>query len=344
MKLKILLHRKLFLEAQLDEVHLDERAREYLNQRDNSIFTVDQFNEMQHKLGLDLATRVLYLYVTENQQRHFIDAVDKIPVTQINNQKKIKIMIVPGMHYQEHPEIGADGKLASDIALKLGFEIELINIKSRGTVKQNVPIIQQAIAASHANEIWLISLSKGSLEVRNYLQQIETVPDNLRGWVSIGGICFGSKLADCKLETIKQRLINRLLCKLLGIDYAVIPELSTQYPAWKRNFIIPDHMLMINVVAMPLKSHISRLLQTRYQRLSQFGPNDGMILLQDYLQLPGFIYPIWGADHMMRNPNIGALLYKLYYFIHHQCYKDLNHEKKIINAIFNSSELHSIYC
>lgn len=343
MKLKKLLHRKLFLEAQLDEVHLDEKARECLKQL-NSILTVDQFTEMQDKLGLDLATRILYLYITENRQRHFIEAVDKIPVTQVNNQKKIKIMIVPGMHYQEHPEIGADGKLASDIAIKLGFEVELINIKSQGTVKQNVSIIQQAIAANHSKKIWLISLSKGSLEVRNYLQQIGTAPEHLRGWVSIGGICFGSKLADFKLATRKQRIINRLLCKLLGIDYAVIPELSTHYPAWKKDFVIPDHMTMINVVAMPLKSHISRLLQTRYQRLSLFGSNDGMILLQDYLQLPGFIYPIWGADHMMRNPNIGALLYKLYYFIHHQCYKDLNHEKQVISVASTAYDLHSIHC
>lgn len=344
MKLKKLLYRKLFLEAQIDEVHLDEKAREYSNQFSHFTLTVDQFNAIQNTLGFDLATRILYLYITENQQRRFIETVNKIPIAQVNNQKKIKIIIIPGMHYQEHPEIGADGKLASDIALKLGFEIELINIKSRGTVKQNVPIIQQVIAACHANEIWLISLSKGSLEVRNYLQQLETIPDNLRGWVSIGGICFGSKLADCKLKTRKQRLINRLLCKLVGIDYDVIPELSTQYSAWKRDFIISDRMTMINVVAMPLKSHISRLLQTRYQRLSQFGPNDGMILLQDYLQLPGFIYPIWGADHMMRNPNISALLYKLYYFIHQQCYKDLNHAKKVINAVSNSHELHSIRC
>jgi hypothetical protein len=59
---------------------------------------------------------------------------------------------------------------------------------------------------------------------------------------------------------------------------------------------------------MRLAHHYQRLLKT-------FGPNDGLTPLRDCFDYPGRIYPVWGADHFMRIPDLTALLYKLFHFI-----------------------------
>lgn len=313
MPLKKIFYKKLFLQAQIDEVDLDLRARDILQKLD--ILTLDAFKQLQVDKGLDLATRVLYLYLMEKQQRWFVNSLENIPATPVSYQNNIKIIIVPGMHYREHSEVDGDGKLAVDIATKLGLDVELIETNSRGSVKQNVALIQRVLEKNHEKDIWLLSLSKGSLEIRHYLEQTKVLPSNIRGWLSIGGVCFGSKLADLLVRNRARRLLTRLLCKLMGVDYKILSELATSTDKSEKKFVVPDQMTMIHVVAMPLKSHVSRLLQPRYTQLSEYGANDGVVLLSDYLQLPGFIYPIWGVDHLMRSPGTSALIYRLFYFI-----------------------------
>jgi len=65
---------------------------------------------------------------------------------------------------------------------------------------------------------------------------------------------------------------------------------------------LPAHLRLISIVGFPLRSHMTSGLGRRcYDRLSPFGPNDGVIVLDDVCAQPGLIYPIWGADHLLRS-------------------------------------------
>jgi hypothetical protein len=339
-----LFRRKPFIKAQIDEVHLDQLAREWLEQQKNLSLDIHMFMSLYKTLGNDLATRILYLYFIEKKNSSFFQYVNHVPSKPFNNKKNIKFVIIPGMYYREYPEIGSDGKLFIDIAKRLGFITEIVNTDSLGMASQNSGIIKKVLDSSCEDEVWLISLSRGSLEVRGYLQKYANViPKNIRGWINIGGICFGTKLADIQLVNWYKRLVTKIGCPILDIDYHGLAELTTYFPSWQSIFPNPKQLAMIHVIGMPLSCHMSKQLQARYLRLSEFGPNDGMILLQDYLKLPGMIYPLWGVDHLLRSPIVSELVYKLYYIIHHQCYKEFNSENQINSTAFYSNQLNVVH-
>lgn len=340
MKFRKLFYKPLFLHPLVDEISLDQNARNWLA-RQSPPLNDTIFAGLHHELDLDLATRILYQYFIENKHRNFFELINKIPVTLFSNEKRIKLIIIPGMYYREHPEIGADGKLIVDIAHQLGFNIEYINVHSLGSIKRNAELIHQALLKSSEEEVWLVSLSKGSLEVRLCLQQWmqHNFPINLRGWINVGGIYFGTQLANIARSTISRRVLSRIMGHLLGIQPEVVLEISANYSEWRQNLIFPDHFTQIHTVGMPLACHIHKSLQKRYQRLSEFGPNDGMILLTDYLRLGGFVYPLWGVDHLMRYTKISELLYKLFYVINFKLYKEIKNEKMVSNNIVGVNNL-----
>ena len=72
---------------------------------------------------------------------------------------------------------------------------------------------------------------------------------------------------------------------------------------------IPNSMSLINVVGFPLRRHLTNgFMRACHSRIAQFGPNDGGVLLADVCQLPGLLYPVWGADHYLRPESRGRSL------------------------------------
>ena len=60
-------------------------------------------------------------------------------------------------------------------------------------------------------------------------------------------------------------------------------------------------MLAIHVHAFPLRQHLMDRRSRRLHRgLSSRGPNDGFAMLEEIAALPGYLYPVWGADHYLR--------------------------------------------
>jgi hypothetical protein len=65
---------------------------------------------------------------------------------------------------------------------------------------------------------------------------------------------------------------------------------------------LPPHLQLISLVGFPLRQHMTSGLGRRcYDRVACHGPNDGVIVLSDVCAQPGLIYPIWGADHLLRS-------------------------------------------
>ncbi|MCW8932619.1 MAG: hypothetical protein OQL19_20590, partial [Gammaproteobacteria bacterium] len=83
----------------------------------------------------------------------------------------------------------------------------------------------------------------------------------------------------------------------------------------------------VHVLPIPLRSHLQSMLKKRYEQLLSYGPNDGIVPIYDVEQLPGYIYPLWGIDHFMRMPQIGALLYQFFTYIAQQESMKIKHKK-----------------
>lgn len=264
----------------------------------------------------DLATCILYNHMLRSHGP-FIRGIDRLPAAPEPAPKGVRILIVPGMFHAEYPDMGADGKLVRSIFAKNGFEAEIIPVHSRGTVGANKRIVRDALLRQAGGAVWLVSISKGSADVRACLQEMPSadVPTNLKGWINFSGTFSGSILSDHRTDTALKRIFFRMVCLLSGVDYALVGEMASTNPAWRLKPEFAERMELIHVLGFPLRSHVQPMLAHRYLRLSQSGPTDGMIRLSDAVGYPGHVYPVWGCDHFARTGSLSALLYRLSHYI-----------------------------
>lgn len=300
-----------FLGPPVDEVALHEAALVALAEGDGELADTIAGAEP------DLATCILYNYVLQSKHQAFIRTIDQLPTRVLHGSKQVKLLIVPGMFYAEYPDVGADGLLARDIFERNGFDAELVYVNSRGGVAENKKIIADAIARQDQRDLWLVSISKGSADLRACLQEIPAseFPSKIKGWVNFSGIYAGSVLADHRSDTRFKRLFLRTVCRLTGVNYELVRELSTSHYYWQQAADFSEKLKLIHVVGFPLKSHVQPLLAHRFSKLSKSGPTDGMVRLLDTVNYPGHVYPVWGCDHFARTHGISALLYRLCHYI-----------------------------
>ncbi len=300
-----------------DEVELERRARALIAGYACPLSPADvQDICVQH--GLEIATRAWYESLLLSHHGEFKSCIDAFDIDALqrldpNTRQRYRLLIVPGMFYREHPEVGADGRLIADIAARVGVEYEIIDIASRGSIRDNSKRISAALERSAGRNTWLVSMSKGSSEVLHYLQSGNPC-SQLKGWLNIAGIAAGSPHADRKLSSPLRRLFYRLLCAVLGVDYQVMQELNTDNPMWS-NPVDAAQLECIHVAPIPLRAHLTAKLQPRYRKLAALGPNDGIVPVTDVMRLPGLVYPLWGVDHFMRAPGIAELIYRFLCYI-----------------------------
>jgi hypothetical protein len=307
MKPLINIWRKRYLAPPLDEIELHRQARALLARPG---FDLDAFLAAA---DIDLATCVLYHAFLRSPHGAFVAEVDRLPAAALPSGAGLKVILVPGMFYREHPEVGADGGFLAGILGKCGFEVERAPTDGRGSVAGNSGIIRAAIEAAGQRPLWLVSLSKGSAEVRHCLQGYGQggLPRSIRGWLNFSGVFNGSILADIRTRTPLQRLMVRAICRILGVDTRLAAELSQSNPLWKENPAHLEGIRLVHVLGFPLQSHIQPLFSRRFAQAAAFGPTDGVIRLRDALGYPGTVYPVWGCDHFARSPSISGLTYRL---------------------------------
>ena len=311
MKIDFLPKSKRYLSPPVDEVALHESAIHALSGPNLDI--ADAIS----KADVDLATCMLFNHIRQSKHGAFIREIEGLPAEAKQAKEKIRILVVPGMFHAEYPDVGADGGLASAIFARNGFDVQFVDVNSRGTVKENQEIVRRALMGVGSEKVWLVSISKGTADVRACLQNMaeSDLPKNLKGWINFSGIYAGSILADHRSDTRMKRLALRGICALAGVDYRLVGELSTTHESWRRRDTYTEKLELIHVLGFPLASHVQPLLSHRFARLSKAGPTDGMIRLIDSLEYPGHVYPVWGCDHFGRHPQLSALLYRLSHYI-----------------------------
>ncbi len=308
MKIDLLPKRSRFLAAATDEVALLQQAQQLL----------DQGQSAPHQ-NIDLATACLYRQLLQSEKADLYHQLKQLPAKPSKTQQPVKLLIIPSFFYQEYPEVGGDGQLAQSIATAHGFSSEVVAIKSRGSVTENKAIIRQVLAQQDHPNLWLLSISKGTADLRACLQEYTTDdwPQNITGWINFSGIFSGSILADHRINSTIKRGFLKTICQLAGVNYRLVEELQTSHEYWQQPMSFLDQMAMIHVVGLPLRSHVQPMLAHRFAKLAAQGPTDGMIDLSAVQDYPGQILPLWGHDHFIRGPQVCQLLYQLCYHINH---------------------------
>jgi hypothetical protein len=263
---------------------------------------------MAAREGVDAATTLLYRAMRDSPgHRPFIDAIQAPdrPTPACRPPDDVRLAIVPGAFYREHPRSGADGRVVRAQAERLGWPIELIPVASTGSVLENARTICDWLAMQRESRVVLVSLSKGGTDVKLALQQAGARDAFRRvvSWINLCGILSGTPMADWMLSRRVGAVLNRLYYRMLGIRLDFLRDLRRQ-PGGPLDFRleVPAHLQMISVVGFPLRRHLTSAMASRcHRRLGVLGPNDGVIVLADACELPGLIYPVWGADHYLRS-------------------------------------------
>ncbi len=257
--------------------------------------------------GVDFTTALLYERFKKSK-RHagFIQRIEFLRNYSSDAPSALdaKVVIVPGALYRERPDLGGDGRLIRDVAVKFGYQTDLIPLLSFGSIKENARLICNWFQQHSGERMILVSLSKGGADLKMAL----TEPDapnlfrNVSAWVNVCGPLNGTRMANWILASRLKTLFVRAQCRWQHRDFQLITDLRHEI-AGPLNFKppLPPTMKMFSLVGFPLKTQMTtRFSRFCHHTLAVYGPNDGTISLSNLIDWPGEIFPAWGMDHYFR--------------------------------------------
>jgi hypothetical protein len=257
----------------------------------------------------ELATMLLYRACHRGENGVFLNRFATPSARPAPHVQPVRILIVPGFLFAEHPELAIDGKLVLSIAARLGVEAEIAEIDSRGTVEANGALVAGRLSESSGVPTWMFSISKGTSDARAALNHMGGWPSTLAGWVDLSGIFSGTPIADWWTEETARRWLLKALFGINNLPFRALLEMRRDSPIWQRPVTPPSPDRLIHVLGFPPPWRVEPRMLRNYRRLlSMSGPNDGFTPLVDAFDYPGRLYPIWGADHLMRLPDLTVVV------------------------------------
>lgn len=274
--------------------------------------------QVAQSVGIDFATALLYERLCREDATRAALCTALSPREPSTLPRNVLVGVVPGAFYREYSFTGADGQRVLDAARRAGIRAERVPLASFGSLKENARTLGNWLARHPADEICLVSLSKGSADVQFALTESDAAQRfrNVSVWVNLSGIVQGTALADWLLRQRWRRLLVRVFAWWRGYPFDVLRDLQRDgNPRLESAFDWPAHLRVFHVIGFPLRRHLSSPWARRaHQRLEPWGPTDGGgILLADAVRWPGTLVPLWGADHYLRPEvgDVGSLVLRL---------------------------------
>ncbi|MBQ26605.1 MAG: hypothetical protein CMH81_00460 [Nitrospiraceae bacterium] len=279
----------------------------------------DTIAHIANSMSTDLATLMLASHLSgldSNVQMRakFSDELDAILRSQqqvslnATQYRSYVILFAPGWLYRSDPSTGADFRQQREIFDRMGIQTVLIETEESGSVERNAAIIADEIMRRRDGEekLILVSTSKSGAEAAlalgAHLTSAQTT--HVRAWVNVGGVIQGTQLADGVMNW-PQRWGLRLYFWWKGWNVAGLASMTTDVRRARYAHVrIPDDILVVNYMAVPLSGDVSGGVRSRYEALRPYGPNDGLTLLVDEI-IPGSVTVLeLGLDHFFRDPAI----------------------------------------
>jgi hypothetical protein len=190
-----------------------------------------------------------------------------------------------------------------DHLAQFGHEAGLIEVEALSSSARNGSMIREAVlampAAKTGERLVLVGYSKG---VPDILEAVTTFPDlqqRVTAVVSITGAVGGSPLAN----TTTQSTLNLLQyfpdaeCNLgdEGALESLKPEVRKR---WLANHSLPESIRYYSIVTYPDAEHLSTLLKSSHDKLSQVDSrNDSQLIFYDQVIPGSVLLGYLNADH-----------------------------------------------
>lgn len=288
----------IFAAPPCDEAALRAQARRLLAGRP---FHVAWLAEATAQHGPDLATAMAYEALLADPGN-----AELLAKLQEGSAEGLHLAIIPTMYHRERPEIGGDGSLVAAIATRLGAHVETVPVASLGAIAANAELIANTMRRWEAPR-WLVTLSKGSADLKCALLREPTLWSRVAGWISLAGMPGGTPLAEARPGRPIAHALLRAWLAWRGADGAMLAEMGATGALSRAPLVPPTDLPVVNIVGLPLASHLRAPVDRAWRFLATNGPNDGCVPLAKAL-LPGRTIPLWGADHYLRTPELQPLL------------------------------------
>jgi hypothetical protein len=300
---------KLFSGPQIDEVALREQVQAEVKALHGELPDCDALRSLVARHGIDHTTALLHEALLCSPHGELLRRLER--PGRLDPPAHVQVLVAPTMFWREHPEIGGDGRLVVEVARRLGLPARVVPTHSLGSVEENAARLLDELGRTDG-EVWLVSLSKGGLDLKRTFELGRGGPElsRVRAWVDIAGILGGSPLIDRAGRTPLHRLFFDLYLRLRGGRGAAFFDMARGSAAARAALHVPPGVAALSVVPLPLPSHLSHATLKHHRRLAVEGPNDGFVPFWDAVG-PGAIVPVWGADHYLRTPALSPLVYRI---------------------------------
>ncbi|GBF49703.1 hypothetical protein LPTSP4_12190 [Leptospira ryugenii] len=270
---------------------------------------------METSGDIDLAASVFYhRAITDPLSKGFLDYVlrkenEYIKKYPVYDSEKILFAFVPGMFYKDNPNLGTDGKRIREIAAMLGLSETVVPIDQTGPIEENGKFICDYIKAlSEKKEyegVILASLSKGSSDVKMSLKLCGKEPfyKLVKAWYNVGGLNKGTYAINAVLNTWRYRMEGQFYFWTRNYNWKGFTDMQGgENSPVAFELDKPSHILLVNIMGVPLTRHVTERAKPFFDEVSQYGPSDGLTLLADSY-IPGNVtYPMFRQDHYFSWP------------------------------------------
>jgi hypothetical protein len=205
-------------------------------------------------------------------------------------------LFIPSYLYKRAAGKGADFAVPRAALQRVGFACHFVETIDDGAVETNADLVAAAIRARarSGRRLIVVSASKSSSEVALALTQLgPTDTRHVAAWVSLVGALQGSPLADERLLPDLEEIVGKV--NVAGMESLTTGRSRQRFDAFR----IPEHVLVVNYLGIPLTGSISSLGRLGFSQLKNYGPNDGIALLSDSIFPRGVTLADVGRDHFL---------------------------------------------
>jgi hypothetical protein len=212
-----------------------------------------------------------------------------------------EVVFVPGYLHKRRPGTGADFAAPRAALQRVGLTRHFVATDEDDSIEANANIVADAIR-THAHtgqRLIVVSASKSGPEVALALTRLGPAHTrHVAAWVNIVGTLQGTPLADESLWQQLESLVGPV--KIAGVESLTTTRSRERFAAFR----IPEHVLVVNYIGIPLTGSISSWAWRGFLELKSHGPNDGLSLLSDLIVPGGVTLVELGRDHFLLNEQI----------------------------------------
>lgn len=215
----------------------------------------------------------------------------------------LRIMVVLGLGTKCVKKFLGFQITEADHLTQFGHELSILEVEALSSSARNASIIREAVMnmpdSKTGMRLVLLGYSKGAPDI---LEAVATYPDLQRrvsAVVSVAGAVGGSLAAN----RVKQSTVNLLRyfpeaeCEP-GDEGAMESLKPGVRKRWLANHTLPESIRYYSIITYPDADHISSILRSSYNKLSQVDPrNDSQLIFYDQLIPGSVLLGYLNADH-----------------------------------------------